>query len=60
MAAWIEATQIAGFSQEEAAKIFVRPYGTPSNIKLRVLPPADAAATFLRRFAILGGKKKQN
>jgi 5'-deoxynucleotidase YfbR-like HD superfamily hydrolase len=60
MAAWIEATQIAGFSQDEAAKIFVKPYGTPSNIKLRVLPPADAAAIFLRRFAILGGKKKQN
>jgi len=59
MAAWIEATQIAGFSQDEAAKIFVKPSGTPSHIKLRVQPPADAAAAFLRRFAILGGQTKQ-
>jgi 5'-deoxynucleotidase YfbR-like HD superfamily hydrolase len=58
MAAWIEATQIAGFSQDEAAKIFVKPSGTPSDKKLRVQPPADAAANFLRRFAILGGNKK--
>ena len=59
MAAWIEATQIAGFSQDEAAKIFVKPSGTPSHIKLRVQTPADAAAAFLRRFAILGGQTKQ-
>ena len=59
MAAWVEATQIAGFSQDEAAKIFVKPSGTPSNIKVRVQPPADAAAAFLRRFAILGGQTKQ-
>ena len=59
MAAWIEATQIAGFSHDEAAKIFIKPSGTPSHIKLRVQPPADAAAAFLRRFAILGGQKKQ-
>tara|TARA_B100000989_G_scaffold261565_1_gene212668 strand:+ start:523 stop:1161 length:639 start_codon:yes stop_codon:yes gene_type:complete len=58
MAAWIEATQLAGFSNDEAAKIFIKPSGTPSNIKLRVQPPADAAANFLRRFAILGGQKK--
>ena len=54
MAAWIEATQIAGFSQDEAAKIFAKPSGTPLHIKVRVKPPADAAAAFLRRFAILG------
>ena len=59
MAAWIEATQIAGFSQDEAAKIFIKPSGTPSHIKLRVQSPDDAAANFLRRFAILGGQKKQ-
>ena len=59
MAAWIEATQIAGFSQKEAAKIFVKPTGTPSNINVRVHPPADAAAAFLRRFEILGGQTRQ-
>ena len=57
MAAWIEATQIAGFSHDEAAKIFIKPSGIPPNIKLRVQPPEDAAATFLRRFSILGGQK---
>ena len=56
MAAWIEATQIAGFDKDDAIKIFTKPSGTPSNIKLRAQPPADAAASFLRRFAILGGK----
>ena len=60
MAAWIEATQIAGFSHDEAAKIFIKPSGIPPNIKLRAQPPEDAAATFLRRFSILGGQKKQN
>ena len=58
MAAWIEATQIAGFSHDDAAKIFIKPSGIPPNIKLRVQPPEDAAATFLRRFSILGGQKK--
>ena len=60
MAAWIEATQVAGFSHDEAAKIFIKPSGTPSHIRLRAQPPADAAATFLRRFAILGGQKSIN
>ena len=57
MAAWIEATQIAGFSKNEAAKIFIRPTGTPLHIKLRAQTPSDAASSFLRRFAILGGHK---
>ena len=57
MAAWIEATQIAGFSHDEAAKIFIKPSGIPSHIKLRVQTPEDAAANFLRRFSILGGQK---
>ena len=60
MAAWIEATQIAGFTYDEAAKTFIKPSGTPLNIKLRAQPPEDAAVTFLRRFSILGGHKKQN
>ena len=59
MAAWLEATQLAGFSQQEAVKIFIKPAGTPSNIRLRPQSPDDAAASFLRRFSILGGYKKQ-
>ena len=59
MAAWLEATQLAGFSQQEAAKIFIKPAGTPANIRLRPQSPDNAAASFLRRFSILGGYKKQ-
>ena len=59
MAAWLEATQLAGFSEAEAAKIFIKPAGTPANIRLRPQSPDDASASFLRRFSILGGYKKQ-
>ena len=59
MAAWLEATQLAGLSQQEAAKIFIKPAGTPANIRIRPQSPDDAAASFLRRFSILGGYKKQ-
>ncbi len=59
MAGWLEATQLAGFSQQEALKIFIKPAGTPANIRLRPQTPDDAAASFLRRFSILGGYKKQ-
>ena len=59
MAAWLEATQLAGFSEAEAAKIFIKPASTPVNIRLRPQSPDDAAASFLRRFSILGGYKKQ-
>ena len=57
MAAWLEATQLAGFSQQEAIKIFIKPAGTPANIRLKPQSPDDAAASFLRRFSILGGYK---
>ena len=59
MAAWLEATQLAGFSQQEAVKIFIKPAGTPANIRIRPQSPDDAASSFLRRFSILGGYKKQ-
>ena len=59
MAAWLEATQLAGFSQKEAVKTFIKPAGTPANIRLRPQSPDDAAASFLRRFSILGGYKKK-
>ncbi len=57
MAAWIEATQIAGFSSKEATKIFLKPPGTPTNFRLRSQPPTDSALAFLRRFSILGAGK---
>ena len=55
MAAWLEATQLAGFSEEEAAKILRRPRATPTNMRLRPVPPDQAADMFLKKFRLLGG-----
>ena len=57
MAAFIEATQIAGFSDTEAKKLFSKPRGTPADYKLIPLPPEKAAKAFLRRFDLLFGHK---
>jgi len=50
--AFLEATQIAGFSDEEAAQIFGRPRGL-APIKIRPLSTAAAQTRFLERFASL-------
>ena len=55
MAAWLEATQLAGFSKEDALKILKRPRGTPDEFRLRPVPPQNAADMFLKRFRLLGG-----
>ena len=55
MAAWLEATQLAGFSEEDAARILRRPRATPANMRLRPVPPDQAAEMFLKRFRLLGG-----
>ena len=60
MAAWLEATQLAGFSEDEARKIFVKPAGTPAKLRIKPESAGDAAAAFLRRFAILGGDKTRS
>ena len=57
MAAFIEATQIAGFANAEAKKLFSKPGGTPADYKLIPLPPEKAAKAFLRRFDLLFGHK---
>lgn len=57
MAAWLEATQLAGFSSEDAAKILTKPRGI-IEIKLRAQSATDASAAFLHRFSILGGHAK--
>lgn len=50
--AFLEATQIAGFSDEEAARIFGRPRGlTP--IPIRPMATCEAQAHFLARFETL-------
>ncbi len=49
--AWFEAISIAGFSSEEAAKLFKEPKGIdPAQMALHLRPPMEAKAAFLGRF----------
>lgn len=57
MAAYLEATELAGFSEKEARKLFPKPPGTPNSIALKPLAPEKAALAFLRRFDVLHGRK---
>ncbi len=50
--AFFEATQIAGFSDEEAAHIFTRPRGLPP-IPIKPLSTKEAQKLFLARFKLL-------
>jgi len=61
-AAYLEATQLAGFAEAEAGKIFGKPRAlapkplkAPAPPRLKALPPGEAKARYLRRFAALGG-----
>ena len=58
MAAYLEATQLAGFSVPEAEKFFGRPRGLNGEgsrkfLHLKPLAPNDAAALFLNKFKLL-------
>lgn len=55
MAAWLEATQLAGFSEDDATKIISKPPGTPTSMRVRPKSADEAAEAFLKRFAVLGG-----
>jgi uncharacterized protein len=52
IAAYLEATQLAGFSFEEAEKFFGAPRDLENGafVQLRPLPPNEAASTYLRKF----------
>lgn len=56
-AAYLEATQLAGFAEAEAKRIFGRPRGYDElgldGLRLRARPPAEAKSGFLERFAAL-------
>ena len=52
ISAFLEATQLAGFSDEEAVAIFGRPRGI-FPVTLAPLPPVEAQKVFLARFDIL-------
>ena len=50
LAAWFEATQLAGFEMEEANRIFGKPPKTLKPPRLTPLPTSDAQNQFLTRF----------
>ncbi len=52
-AAYLEATQRAGCAEAEAGRFFGKPRA-PAPKRLKALPPGEAKARYLRRFAALG------
>ena len=50
--AFFEATQLAGFDEAEAARLFGKPRGA-RRIELHPLPPSACEAAYLRRFEVL-------
>jgi 5'-deoxynucleotidase YfbR-like HD superfamily hydrolase len=55
-AAYMEATQLAGFDHAEALKYFGRPVGIPANLDLTPWPAEKAEKRFLARFKALVGR----
>jgi 5'-deoxynucleotidase YfbR-like HD superfamily hydrolase len=58
IAAFLEATELAGFGREEALRFFGRPQALPRAVLALLAPLSteDAQARFLARFAQLGGR----
>jgi 5'-deoxynucleotidase YfbR-like HD superfamily hydrolase len=52
MAAYCEATELAGFTEAEAAKLFTRPR-QEKKLRLVPMPPQQAEAAYLERFSLL-------
>ncbi len=48
--AYMEATQLAGFSHEEARSVFGRPHGLPATLDLTPWPSLEAERRFLGRY----------
>jgi len=53
VSAYFEAVELAGFSAEEAARLFGRPKGFPERLNLTPWPVGEAQARFLERFHAL-------
>jgi hypothetical protein len=54
VSAWLEAVQIAGFSEAEADKLFGRPEtAVLRGLKIRLEPPAIVRAAFVARHSAL-------
>lgn len=51
ISAWLEAVQIAGFSQSEANRLFPVPQAeTVAGLEIRLRPPVETRIAYLRRF----------
>ncbi len=59
IAAYLEATQLAGFSEAEANRTFGRPRRMES-VRLRPAAATEAKARFMARFAALGGDARKS
>jgi 5'-deoxynucleotidase YfbR-like HD superfamily hydrolase len=57
IAAFLEATQLAGFEEAVAKRVFGRPRRLEP-MRLRPVPAAEAKARYLARFFALGGDRK--
>ncbi|MCB1390745.1 MAG: HD family hydrolase [Rhodobacteraceae bacterium] len=55
LSAWLEATQIAGFTRAEADKYFGRPTPEVAGLSIQPLPPAEVRAAYVARHAELLG-----
>jgi 5'-deoxynucleotidase YfbR-like HD superfamily hydrolase len=54
VSAWLEATQIAGFSREEADRFFGAPdFAVIRELEIRLRPPVEVRAAYLARHAAL-------
>ena len=53
VSAYFEAIELAGFSEQEAGRIFGRPRGFPARLGLAAWPTAEAQIRFLERFRSL-------
>ena len=54
MSAWLEAIEIAGFSQTEADRLFTRPDpALVAGLGITLRPPSDVRAAYLARHAAL-------
>lgn len=56
VSAWLEATQIAGFTKTEADKFFGKPDPALAKIKIRLRPPVQAREDFVGRHNALLAK----
>jgi len=65
IAAYYEATRLAGFTQDEAERYFGRPTGLPRPLAQRLAelspwPTAEAQQRYLARFRELWGQSNSN